>query len=200
MPQIKPSLAVLALAASLALSGCGDTNPKAIGEHPSDWAATHKSSAKTNLEACIECHGEKLDDGIAKSSCFTCHAAGPTSKHPVSWNGYAYARHAATYKAEVAANPTKSTTCANAACHGTALEGAGTAPNCATTCHIGGAVNFHPTSWTNGQPHKAYLNALSNNKSSCRNAACHGDDLKGVFLSGPTCYRCHTAALLETAP
>jgi len=193
MPQINPSLAVIALAAILALNGCGDKNSKAVGEHPSDWTATHKATAKANLEACVECHGENLDGGIAKISCTQCHqgSAADFASHPTQWATYAYARH----KAYVTTNGTA--TCANAACHGSSLQGgSGGGPGC-TTCHIGGAFAKHPADWTvinngtliNPKGHSVY--AVANGSDSCKNAKCHGSDAKGIFLSGPSCYLCH---------
>lgn len=89
MSSIKPSHVILFSLLALALGGCGDKNDKAVfipeGGHPSDWTSTHKTSAKANLESCVECHGENLDGGISKVSCisttavsgFTCHATSP---------------------------------------------------------------------------------------------------------------------------
>jgi hypothetical protein len=142
----------------------------------------------------LECH-EGENGGIAKVSCTQCHLGSSEKAHPVQWGSYAYARHGK-YATD---NGTES--CKK--CHGASLEGAGTAPNCATECHIGGASSYHPvtTTWKK-LDHKQYMNELipAKNKASCRNAACHGDDLKGVFLSGPTCYRCHASTLLLVLP
>lgn len=191
MSSIKPSHMIISMALALALGGCGDKNDKAVfspeGGHPSDWTAVHKTSAKADLETCVECHGANLDGGISKVACTQCHAATPDtiSKHPVNWEGYAYARH----KAFVATNGTSS--CANAACHGAALAGVGRAPNCATKCHLGGAFNKHPADWTTISSHKNYLSTIANVSTTCKTSACHGTDGKGVFLSGPACDQCH---------
>lgn len=196
MSQIKSSLITVTIAATFALSGCGDANKQAVfspeSGHPANWSTGHKTAGKVNTESCFECHGEELDGGISKVSCTQCHLGSPGKVHPLQWGSFAYARHGV----YVTANSSDS--CKT--CHGAQLQGSGTAPNCATQCHIGGATNYHPANWVNGLPHKTYLNAVNNNKSSCRNAACHGDDLKGVFMSGPTCYRCHGANLLEIRP
>jgi hypothetical protein len=201
MSQIKSSLAVLSFTAMLVLCGCGDKNSLVVftpdsGGHPSGWTATHKTSAKTDLESCVECHGENLEGGISTVSCTKCHTAGPTSKHPVSWSDYTYARHAASYTAEQAAAPGKASSCANAACHGTSLGGVGNAPAC-KSCHIEGVLAKHPADWTvikngvliNPKDHAIY--AKANGSDSCKNAKCHGNDAKGVFLSGLSCYVCH---------
>lgn len=186
------------MAVALALGGCGDKNPHAVyspeGGHKfiPDWNQTHKTSAKSNLDGCIECHGEDLLGGISAVSCEKCHPGGPTSKHPVNWGAYTYARHAATYNAEIAANPAKPTSCATAVCHGTALTGFATAPNCATACHLGGTDKKHPAGWTTLSSHKTYLNGISNVSTTCKTSVCHGTDGKGVFLSGPACDQCHT--------
>lgn len=195
MSQIKLShlimSVVLALAVALGLAGCGDKNPQAVfspeSGHQSDWTLTHKFSAKADLESCVECHGANLDGGIAKSPCTRCHPAAPgtISVHPLDWGIYAYARH----KTFVATNGTSS--CATAFCHGADLTGVGTAPNCATKCHLGGISNKHPEVWTTISGHKNYLGTIANVSTSCKTAACHGTDGKGVFLSGPACDQCH---------
>lgn len=191
MPSIKPSHLLVSAFLALALSGCGDKNSQAVfspeSGHPSDWVATHNASAKAQLETCMDCHGENLDGGIAKSACVQCHAASRdgVSKHPLNWGNYAYARH----KAFVAANGTSN--CANVLCHGAELAGTGTAPNCATACHLGGISNKHPEAWTTISGHKNYLGTIANVSTSCKTSACHGSNGKGVFLSGPACDQCH---------
>ncbi len=190
MPSIKPSHVIVTALLALALGGCGDKNDKAVfspvGGHSSDWATAHKTSAKNDLETCVECHGSNLDGGIAKVSCTLCHLGNAGAIHPAQWGNFAYARH----KAFVAANGTSS--CANAACHGAALAGVDRSPNCATRCHIGGAFNKHPADWTNISSHKNYLSTIANVSTSCKTSACHGTDGKGVFLSGPACDQCHS--------
>jgi hypothetical protein len=176
---------------ALVFSGCGDKNSKAVfspeSGHPSEWSVTHKTSAKADLETCFECHGENLDGGIANVSCSKCHpAASDTfSKHPFTWGDFAYARH----KGFVATNGTS--TCANAACHGTALSGvAGSGPAC-DSCHLGGNAAKHPAIWLQYSSHGNF--AVANGSAKCSTAACHGTDAKGVFLSGPSCFTCHPA-------
>lgn len=191
MSQIKPSHLLVVMASMLALAGCGDKNDKAVfapeGGHSSGWTVNHKTSAKADLETCVECHGENLDGGIAKVSCSLCHLGGTTAVHPAQWGTYAYARHNSYSTAQ------KTTTCANGSCHGAALTGGtSTAPSCATACHLGGTYKKHPADWTTISSHKAFLNANANNSATCKTSVCHGSTGLGVFLSGPACNQCHS--------
>lgn len=90
MSQIKSALLLLTVASAFALSGCGNENSNADfdnGKHPGDWITTHKSSARTDIESCRECHGETLDGGISAASCmsatavngFKCHVTSPAA-------------------------------------------------------------------------------------------------------------------------
>ncbi|MFA7403324.1 MAG: hypothetical protein WC007_04985 [Pelobacteraceae bacterium] len=190
MPSITPSHLLVAVAAMLALAGCGDKNSNVVfsqeNGHSSGWATAHKTSAKANLESCAECHGENLDGGIAKVSCSLCHLGGSGAVHPSQWGNYAYARHNSYSTTQ------RTTSCATATCHGAALAGAGAAPNCATQCHLGGAYKKHPDGWTTISGHKSYLDTIGNVSTSCKTSACHGTDGRGVFLSGPACDQCHS--------
>lgn len=78
-------------------------------------------------------------------------------------------------------------TCAD--CHGADLSGGISKVSC-TQCHLGGVNSFHPAAWnTNILLHRDFV--LANGDSSCRNAACHGANLRGVPQSGPACTLCH---------
>ena len=91
MSSIKPSHVLFSALLALTLGGCGDKNSKAVfspeGGHPSEWMSTHKTSARTNIASCVECHGENFDGGVSKVSCmspsavsgFTCHATSPAA-------------------------------------------------------------------------------------------------------------------------
>lgn len=198
MSQIKAALYASVVACSLALSGCGDTNSKVVfspdsGQHPSGWETSHKNSVHADTESCFECHGENLDGGIAQISCTKCHL-GTESIHPDQWGQYAYARH----KAYVAANGTAR--CANAACHGAALTGVpGSGTSCATECHLGGPAAKHPGVWAQFSSHANYVTA--NGSAKCSTRVCHGTDLTiGVFLSGPSCTKCHLGGVSAVHP
>lgn len=206
MPQITTkvlSFAVLG-ALALALSGCGDANPKATfdpaaGKHPANWLpAGHSAAAEEDVNGCAECHGDDLTGGISKVTCFGtagCHLGGTTAIHPLGWGQVAYLRH----PAYIAANGTGS--CATTLCHGTDLRGVTDSGFDCLSCHQGGtaqAPTIHP--WgsiadTDLDKHAAWLKAnLSNGNydfSTCKNAVCHGTDLRGAWLSGPSCYNCH---------
>lgn len=196
------SLLILAISTSLLLSGCSDKNSQATfspdsGAHLAGWKTDHKTFARSNLEICVPCHGENLDGGISKVSCTQCHLGSQSVAHPLQWGSYAYARHAD----YVGTNGTSS--CANAACHGTSLAGTGSIPSC-TACHSknGDKYSKHPAAWQKPLlDHAAYLKqygvaintvAGSGLYPSCGTSKCHGTDLKGVFLSGTSCYLCHT--------
>jgi hypothetical protein len=192
MSQIKPLHLLLTVALALTLGGCGDKNSKAVfsaeGGHGAGWATAHKTSAKADLETCVECHGASLDGGMTNVACSQCHPASASaiSVHPIPWGNYGYVRH----KAYIATNGTSS--CANAACHGAALAGVGNAPNCATKCHLGGVNQKHPAVWTQYSSHKNYIKANANDSTTCKTSKCHGTDGKGVFLSGSACDQCHS--------
>jgi len=181
---------IISMAVALALAGCGDRNDKAVfgpeSGHLPDWTAVHKTSAKADLESCVECHGANLDGGISSVSCSMCHLGGSEAIHPIQWGNYAYARHKSYSTAQ------RSVSCANAVCHGADLAGFGDAPNCANKCHIGGTYKKHPADWTSISSHKNYVNANpATGSTSCKTSACHGINGKGVFLSGPACDQCH---------
>lgn len=211
MPQIRTtsfSLAVLSSLLVLALSGCGDVNQQAnldsdTGKHVANWLPVgHRAAAQADLNGCTDCHGSALDGGIAKVTCLQpgqCHMGSATSVHPVQWGTLAYALHAG----YVATNGSAS--CATVLCHGTDLTGGtGSGQSCAVNCHMDGtalAAEIHEwgtASATVGEDlagHDNYFNNVINRRdySTCRNAACHGTTLQGVFASGPSCTRsgCH---------
>lgn len=199
MSQVrKISLSPFLLLSFLAfvLAGCGDTNPQgtnldiATGKHPSNWLPSgHSTEAKAQMETCAQCHGANFLGGISKIACTQCHLGNQNSIHPERWGNFAYALHGNFV------NLNGTTSCANANCHGTDLTGTAggsgrTGPSC-TSCHLGGSpTSAHPTDWVGDvRLHGGF--ALARGTSSCQNAVCHGPDLKGVFLSGPSCSTCH---------
>ncbi len=190
-------LFLLLVLSTLLLAGCGgDSNstdfgtgpgaPRAVsGIHPPGWLPSgHKPEAKANPQTCADCHGNDFAGGTTNIACTQCHLGNPNSIHPAQWGSFAYALHGNYVKLN------GTSTCANVTCHGANLEGVpGSGPSC-TQCHMGGVLSKHPVEWnTNIELHKDYV--ASNGSSSCRNAVCHGPDLKGVFLSGPSCGTCH---------
>jgi len=205
MSQIRTSTLALAALLSLivtALSGCGDENSQASlepisGKHLANWLPSgHKATARANVAACADCHGQDLNGGISKVSCTLCHLGNAFSVHPVLWGNFAYAFHAD----YVETSATGSTSCAVAVCHGTDLLGvAGSGPSCAINCHMAGTAQapqkhawLGETTAENIAGHRAYFAANPINYTTCRNNACHGGagstaPPPGVFLSGPAC-------------
>lgn len=79
-------------------------------------------------------------------------------------------------------------------CHGQDLVSGGIAKISCNNCHIGGPLKVHPATF-NGLPwlqggHGQYVAA--NGTRSCANLWCHGNNLQGVAMSGPSCRKCHT--------
>jgi hypothetical protein len=192
-------LSLLLLFCIFLLAGCGDGSSQTetplvnqpqvtIQTHPVGWLPDgHATEAKANIETCTGCHGADLTGATTHVSCTQCHLGDPNSFHPTLWGNFAYALHAGYVKQ----NGTSA--CANVTCHGANLDGVqGSGPSC-TQCHMGGLFSKHPVEWnTDIELHKDYV--ASNGSFSCRVSVCHGADLMGVFLSGPSCGTCHTWA------
>ena len=194
--SLKPFL--LLLLSVFLLAGCGNSNSstdfgtgpgttRAVsGIHPSDWLPSgHETAAKVNILTCTDCHGNDFAGGTTNIACTKCHLGNQQSVHPVQWGNFAYALHGSYAKLNGTAS------CANVNCHGVNLEGVqGSGPSC-TQCHLGGPTSKHPVAWnTNIVLHRDYVG--SKGSSSCSVSVCHGADLKGVFLSGPSCGTCHS--------
>ncbi len=193
------TLSIVLLLSLFLLAGCGDKNAQSdldpvTGQHPANWLPSgHKPEAKAHMETCSPCHGVDFGGGISKIACTQCHLGNQLSVHPNQWGPFAYALHGSFVKL----NDPTAATCANALCHGTNLDGVGgTGPSCAL-CHMNGdKFAVHPADWNTildfSSPvpkHAAFV--ASNGASACSNIVCHGQNLDGVFLSGPSCRACH---------
>ena len=134
MSPIKKLIIVGALIVSaLMISGCGSStpNPKITNDHQAaGWLpAGHMNAAKADQKSCTECHGPDLSGGISSVSCSQCHLGGVDSVHPVEWG-----TNTVTFHQDYAAvNGTSS--CANAYCHGTQLQGVAQSGPACSTCH-----------------------------------------------------------------
>ena len=75
-------------------------------------------------------------------------------------------------------------------CHGSDYLGGISLVSC-SSCHLGGTYSVHPTGWLGDacSNHGSY--ALLNGTTACASTYCHGADLTGVTLSGPSCTKCH---------
>ncbi len=72
-------------------------------------------------------------------------------------------------------------------CHGADFSGGISLVSC-TTCHRGGPLSIHPSTWAGAAiltNHGLYV--VANGNHACANIYCHGSDLKGVANSGPSC-------------
>ena len=72
-------------------SGSATNSPQfsaATGQHPAGWIQNHWEAFINNPSQCTACHGSTKDPatagGIAKVSCFSCHANGVW--HPEGWS------------------------------------------------------------------------------------------------------------------
>jgi predicted CxxxxCH...CXXCH cytochrome family protein len=166
--------------------------------HPETWdpvSRDHMPYAQANgTTSCANqyCHGTSLN-GVANSgpSCSSCHLGGTSLIHPVDWTQVSI--NHAPY-----ASLLGTTSCANAACHGSELNGVdGSGPSC-SSCHMGGPTRAHPESWTNQYTSHGPFVAASD-ATACSNQACHGTDLAGVQNSGPACSVCHAWPLAPGA-
>lgn len=200
----RTGIGIAIISFALMLSACGSstvnsdnvfTNEESHGAAGKGGEITwHAAAAKANFDSCKECHGQDLLGGISKVSCSQCHLGGPTSYHPQDWGPLTIAKHGP-YVAD-----SGNTSCANAACHGSALDGvADSGPSC-SSCHIGGPGSIHPENWGDlaYYYHAAY--ARDNGTDSCANMNCHGAALEGVAGSGPSCTSCHLGGVNSVHP
>jgi len=149
--------------------------------HAVGWSAPsqHGVTAEQDFAACKACHGATYQGGTAGVACYQCHN-GPGLDHPAP--GWVVLDH----KTAALANSTACTTC-----HGTDYLGGGSHVAC-NSCHMENQTKVHLTSWYPDVylNHRAY--AAANGTASCSTAYCHGTDLTGVALSGPSCSTCHS--------
>ena len=87
--------AYLAVACALLFLGCSKSSEgapqfSANGQHPANWSEQHWVEFTKNPDQCVVCHGSYKDKatsgGIAKVSCFSCHAHPNGPLHPTGWS------------------------------------------------------------------------------------------------------------------
>lgn len=158
--------------------GCTSTSadgaPKfnaVTGAHPTGWMTAHWAEYLKTPGQCSTCHGSTTDPaaagGIAKISCFTCHANGVN--HPTGWASPAqHGRQGA----QLMPNPADPTAMAGfahcAKCHGDNYAG-GLASSC-KTCHTKAPHPDKP--WVAGNA-SVPNHSLTNEGNAAECAKCH---------------------------
>ena len=160
------NLTTILLASVILMVACSSENDLAPGVnevHIANWVASHGIEANTDLTGCQICHGLDFNGNGNAVSCFTCHADGPPFiSHPASWVDVEQ-DHQTFFTDQ------SWTQCANAACHGTDLQGGDFGPSCfLAACHTDGPPAPHVASY--------------------RAASAHGPDAKSAQLE---CRNCH---------
>ncbi len=184
------SLLLILLFAVIAGCSSGNSDAPLLGgdpaPHPTTWVSQHGAQANSDLRGCQGCHGFDYKGSGDAVSCFNCHSGGPPFVgHPASWNGNPLTGHQANFNGQLS-DKTSWNSCANAACHGTDLQGTGTsgAPSCmnnAASCHATSTTGWPPA------PHGNYSSPTV-----------HGPAAKGQTDSnlsmGNYCAICHADA------
>lgn len=196
---MKNKIFILIVLTALITGACSSENDLAPGlneAHPVNWVASHGVEANTDLTSCQICHGLDFSGSGNAVSCFTCHADGPPFiSHPASWIDVEQ-DHQTFYTTQ------SWTQCANAACHGTDMQGGDFGPSCfLASCHASGPPAPHSATY---QPPSAHGPAAKSAQLECRN--CHGrptNIFNGGFVveilglddaNGGNCSSCHPEA------
>ncbi len=129
------------------------SNPTTTAAHVADWIALHGAQATADLRGCQGCHGFDFTGSGDAISCFECHSSGPpfVGAHPASWNADPLNSHQDNFSG-VLSDPIGWTTCSNAACHGTDLQGGKSAPSC-----LDNTASCHATSTNGGWPNAPHV-------------------------------------------
>lgn len=149
-------------------SGSGTNAPQfnaATGAHPAGWIENHWEAFIKNPSQCATCHGSTTDPavsgGIAKVSCFTCHANGPW--HPQGWGDPSQHGRNGAQLAPDPSNPLAMAGFAHCSkCHGSDYTNPiGITPSC-ESCHTK-APHPDKTQWIGGttvsQPNHVFTDA-----------------------------------------
>lgn len=172
-----------AMALALLAWGCAGSAGKAVpfsatkSDHPAAWLPAHWAEYVKSPDQCRGCHGSTADPalagGIAKVSCFSCHANGVN--HPTGWSapgqhgrlGAQLAPSVTQEIDEVVVNGTGFAYCAK--CHGSTYDN-GLTTSC-KACHTKAPHPAKP--WTG-------LGTLPSHTATS-------------FLNAPECFKCHAA-------
>jgi hypothetical protein len=207
-----------AVAFALLLWGCSGKNDKAAqfnpttGQHPATWLQGHYADYVKTPNQCVSCHGSTSDPastgGIAKVSCFTCHADGVN--HPAGWD--LPAQHGvAAEQAPVAQVPYLVPAMAGfahcAKCHGADYNGGITSVSC-KACHKKAPHPDKP--WVSLDPTKPnHTNTYAGNAPECFKCHANGANFTGILATpapagtAPGCYNntmCHGTSIPARGP
>ena len=206
-------IAVVLGGMALGCSGSATQAPAfdaATGAHPAGWIQNHWEAFIKNPTQCATCHGSTSDPGqsggIAKVSCFTCHANGPW--HPQGWSDPSQHGRNGAMLAPSTSDPVAMAGFAHCAkCHGSEYTNPiGVTPSC-TSCHTKAPHPDKPwVSSVAGEPNHVYTNQA--NAAEC--AKCHANgnnsDMKpstpAPVGTEPGCFNgtlCHTTNITGAA-
>lgn len=208
MSSIKPSHLLIVMSSLLALAGCGDKNSKVVfspeSGHSSDWISTHKTSARSSVESCVDCHGENYDGGVSKVSCmsqsavsgFSCHVTSPAANLTgcISCHGNGPFGTTAPNRMSAHAKHVALTVCGT--CHGDA--GSGTADHGKADA-TGGRRSATVVLSADFNIDSASGTVAYNADGTCSNVSCHGGKVTPVWTGSldivandnDLCLKCH---------
>jgi len=143
-----PFMYLLLLGVLLA-AGCSTSNGNSglnlvtpQGNHPAGFVSTHPTLilSSSDISLCQSCHGDTLQGGIAKVSCFSPSLNGVACHHPSPASWATPAQHGASSKQA----PGHSSFIVCQICHGNDFAGGGSGVSCLNTagCH-GSGVSEH---------------------------------------------------------
>ena len=182
------------LTIALFFGGCSKlrdniTQPPALtthqgGNNDTNSVEFHGNMLKANnfdLSSCKQCHGAKLNGGITKVDCSSCH----NYPHPANFSDTTKAEFHGQF---LRSNSFTLTECAK--CHGSDFTGKGSAQLNCKSCH---SVYPHDPGFSVASSpafHGQYLQATSFNLTNC--AKCHGSDFTGNGAAALNCKSCHS--------
>ena len=168
------------------LSSCSkDQNPLPSKAHTELWSDLNSEDfhgskvLEIGFESCKSCHGEELDGGGSKNSCFECHSSYP---HLDDWLDEDQSGFHGVYLAN---KEWVAEECQD--CHGSDYSG-GTSESSCFECHVSYP---HKENWMvseNDDFHGKYIANADWASEECQ--TCHGEDYKGGRTQ-VSCFTCH---------